>query len=362
MRPRLLLGAVCFYVLASVSNAQVFTPQILIPSPIGLLLTAGKWIYDTVSKEQVYYIEVEGIGASSPQARSNGFRLAVESALGTLISSESEAQNGKLLRDEIISYSAGYVEKFEIVQTRLVPEGVAVSMKVWVRRSALADRLLNRSVVAGQVDGPRASVQLQTINQERATGDALVLSVLNDFPRRAFDIKLNQTDIVRNNRNPQIEIPFTISWNQDYLRSLWVALEATAQKTSSPEAVIGVNPGWGWMFKSYGGQAKFDDKNKYALLVNKMVGSSPSVLVSIKDSSQTILFSACYSYQELDHDPKYVVNEKRFVELSPYRATAFVNGAYKLKSRITIPVNPTTLQKASVIDMDIVPLSQCPNR
>lgn len=347
---------------ASITQAQVVTPQLLLPSPLGIALSVGKWIYDVSTKEQVYYIEVEGVGASSAQARSNGFRLAVESALGSLISSEAEVQNGRINRDEIISYSAGFVDKFEIIQTQSVLEGYAVSMRVWVRRSALADRLLNKSEVAGQVDGPRASVQLDTLNQERATGDALVLSVLNDFPKRAFDIKLNQTDIVRNNRNPQIEIPFTISWNQDYLKSLWVALEATAQKTSNPVAVIGVNPGWGWMFKSYGGQAKFDDKNKYALLVNKMVGSSPSVLVSIKDSSQTILFSACYSYQELDHDPKYVVNEKRFVELSPYRATAFVNGAYKLKSRITIPVNPTTLQKASVIDMDIVPLSQCPNR
>jgi len=347
---------------ASITQAQVITQQLLLPSPLGIALSVGKWIYDVSTKEQVYYIEVEGVGASSAQARSNGFRLAVESALGSLISSETEVQNGRINRDEIISYSAGFVDKFEIIQTRAVPEGYAVSMKIWVRRSALADRLLNRSEVAGQVDGPRASVQLQTINQERATGDALVLSVLNDFPKRAFDIELNRTDIIRNNRSPQIEIPFTISWNQDYLKSLWVALETTAQKTSNPVAIIGVGSGWGWIFKGYGGQARFDDKNKYALLVNKMVGSSPSVLVSIKDSSRATLFSACYSYQELDHDPRYVVTEKRFVELSPYHATAFVNGSYRLKSRITIPVNPTTLQRASTVDVDVVPLAQCPNR
>ena len=345
----------------SIVQAQVVTPQLLVPSPLGIVLSVGKWIYDVTTKEQVYYIEVQGVGASSAQARSNGFRLAVESAVGSLISSETEVQNGRIKRDEIISYAAGFVDKFEIIQTQSVPEGYAVSMKVWVRRSALADRLLNKSEVAGQVDGPRASVQLQTINQERATGDALVATVLSDFPKRAFDIELNQADIVRSNRNAQMEIPFTVVWNQDYLRSLWTALNATSQKTSNPTAVIGVNPGWWWMFKDYGGQAKFDDVTKYSLLVNRMVLSRPSVLVTIRGQNRTVLLSTCYSYQELDHDLQYVVTNNRFVELSPYRATAFINGAYKMKSLIPIPISPSVLQQSSSIEMDIILREQCPN-
>jgi hypothetical protein len=346
----------------SITQAQVITPQLLVPSPLGVALSVGKWIYDIVTKEQVYYIEVEGVGPSSAQARSNGFRLAVESALGSLISSETEVQNGRIKRDEIISYAAGFVDKFEIIQTQSVPEGYAVSMKVWVRRSALADRLLNRSEVAGQVDGPRASVQLQTINQERATGDALVTTVLNDFPRRAFDIELNQADIVRSNRNAQMEIPFTVAWNQDYLRSLWVALNATSQKTSNPMAVIRLNPGSWSMFKDYGGQAKFDDVYKYSLLVNRMVLSLPSVLVTIRGQNRTVLLSTCYRYQELDHSPDYVVTNDRFVELSPYQATAYVNGAYKMKSLIQIPISPSVLQQSSSIEMDIVLRGQCPGQ
>jgi hypothetical protein len=54
-------------------------------------------------------------------------------------------------------------------------------MRVWVKRSALADRLLNRTEQSGQVDGARASVQLQTINQERATGDALLATGAKRF-------------------------------------------------------------------------------------------------------------------------------------------------------------------------------------
>lgn len=343
-------------------KAQPVTSQLMIPSPLGIVLSVGKWIYDSVGKEQVYYVEVEGIGSTNAQARSNGFRLAVESALGSLISSESEVQNGQLKRDEIISYAAGFVDKFEVLETKTVQEGYGVSMKVWVRRSALADRLLATSKTAGIVDGAAASVRLQTLNQERATGDALLNAVLNDFPKRAFEVKLNAADVIRNNRNAQIEIPFSISWSQEYLKSLWAALAATAQKTSNPAVVISVNPGWGWMFKDYGGTAKFDDQTKLALLVDKMVGSGPSVLVTLRNIDRAAVTSNCYHYQELDHSPQYHVTEERFLKLSPYNPTALVNGAYTMKSKISVPIRAQLLEQIAGVDIEVVPQAGCPTR
>jgi hypothetical protein len=46
--------------------------------------------------------------------------LAVEQALGTLISSETEVNNGRIVRDEIVSYASGYVDRFDIVSTQPV--------------------------------------------------------------------------------------------------------------------------------------------------------------------------------------------------------------------------------------------------
>jgi hypothetical protein len=320
----------------------------------------GKWIYDATTKQQVYYVEVAGEGTTPAQARDNGFRLATEMALGSLISSETEVRNGRIQRDEIISYSAGFVERFEIVETRPGNYGSTVVMKVWIKRSALADRLLNRSEQSGEINGARASVQLQTLNTERATGDRLLQTVLNDFPKRAFDIALDPADIVRNNRGAGIEIPFAITWNQDYLKSLWTAVEATSQKTSNQVATIGVNSGG--LFRGYGGQAQYDDTRKYELLVNRMVMSAPSVLVTIRNAQRNILYSACFNFQELDHRPGYVVTNRRFVELSPYRPTAFVDGSYKMRSKIQIPVNLATLEQAGLVEMDVVTQKQCPNQ
>ena len=355
---RVLTLLVSLWLTATSVWAQIITPQVFIPSPAGMLLSVGIWIYDASTQQRVYYIEVAGNGRTVTEARNNGFRLAVESALGTLISSETEVQNGRIVRDEIISYAAGFVDKFEVVNTATGPEGFQVTMKVWVKRSALADRLLNRSEQSGQVDGARASVQLQTLNQERATGDALLQTVLNDFPRRAFDIEMRPTDVVRQNRSAIMEINFRMTWNRDYLRSLWTALDATGIKTSRPVATITLNGG-GW-FGGFGGAAKYDDNVKLQLLANRMLFSEPTVLVTIRGPSREILFTSCYMYQELDNQDQGWVTRERFVSFHGYGA--HVNGLMKLTGRIPIPVSSEVLSRSSSVDLDVVLRNQCPKR
>jgi hypothetical protein len=354
-------AVVCALCLALSAQAQVpaVTPtQMLMPSPLGIVLMVGKWIYDYNSKQEVFYIEVAGDGATSQQARMNGFRLAVEQAIGTLISSETEVQNGRIVRDEIISYAAGFVDRFEIISEQATSKGIRVSMRVWVRKSALSDRLLNRSATTGHIDGARASVQLQTLNQERATGDALLQQVLNDFPRRAFDIQLKPTDVVRQNRTAIMEINFIMTWNRDYLRSLWTALEATSQRTNRPVATITVGGG-GW-FGGFGGAARYDDNYKLQLMADRMMFSLPTVLVTVRGARQEVLFASCYMYQELDHQEQGWTTRDRFVSFHNFGAN--VNGLMKLVGRIPIPMNPEALSRAHSVDMDVVLQNQCPNR
>lgn len=356
---RFLIAVLCVVFATHTAQAQLNPGVIAVfkPSPLGIVLTAGQWLLLSDNKK-VYYIEVIGRGDNAEQARNNGFRLAVEQAIGTLISSETEVLNGRIVRDEIISYAAGFVDRFEIVNTAQVNGQTEVTMKVWVGRSALADRLLNRSMKSGEVDGARASVQLQTLNQERATGDALLQQVLNDFPRRAFDIELKPTDVVRQNRNAIMEINFRMTWNRDYLRSLWTALEATSQRTNRPVAVITLNGG-GW-FGGFGGSANFDDPVKLQLLANRMMFSLPTVLVTIRGANREILFTSCYMYQELDNQEQGWVTRERFVSF--YNSGAHVNGIMKLNGRIQIPIRPEILGRATIVDMDVILRNQCPNR
>ena len=299
------------------------------------------WV--TVAQAQ---ITVVGTGVNDIDARNNGFRLAVEQAIGSIVASETEVQNGRLVRDEILNYAAGYVDRFEIVNVQEYPGNIKLTMRVWVKRSALADRLLNRSETAGAIDGARASVQLATLNRERARGDQLVASVLKDFPRRAFDIDLKAADIVRNQRRAIIEIPFVITWNQDYLRSLWAALDATSTRASPTVAVIGLNSG---SLFGFGGQARYDDTAKFELVNNALVRSNPGVLITLRSDDNRVVYRQCSWWTPWN-----------FVEVSIYRPSAFVNGAAKLRATAQIPVQIATLETINRVEIDVVNEAQCP--
>lgn len=269
-----LLVAACL--VTGIAQAQV--PTLLMPNPLGIAITIGQWIYR--GGEKVYYIEVVGQGATLEQARQNGFRLAVEEAIGSLVASEAEVQNGRLARDEIINYSAGYVSKFQLIREETGPLGNKVTMQVWVKRSALADRLLNESKKSGEIEGATAAVSFQTINQERQTGDRLLGTVLNDFPRRAFDITIGASRVTfGSDRKARLEIPVTINYNKHYLNSLWAALDAT-QNSGARYCEITV---------ANSGTATYGDKVKFDMVASAMIYSNPSIRVDLISSQNQVI-------------------------------------------------------------------------
>lgn len=345
---------------AAHAQVPVGVATAVMPSPLGIALIMGKWIYDAVTKEEVYYIEVAGEGRTAEEARNIAFRVAIEQAIGSIMSSETEVQNGRIVRDEIINYASGYVDRYEITNQASSSVGVRITMRVWVRRSVLSNRLLNRSEKIGQVDGSRASVQLATLGQERATGDRLVQTVLNDFPRRAFDIELKNTELKYGNRQGILEVPFTVTWNRDYLKSIWTALSATSQRGSNPQGTVVITPG-AW-FAGFGGTATYDDVGKLQQVVGTMVGSRPAVLLTVKSTSNTVLFRQCFRWPELDHIDGYHVRPGRFVTVKPYGNTAVINGGFKLDAVAQISANPGLLATASQINADIVAGANCPNQ
>lgn len=357
---RLILAVACALAITTAQAQSSLLAGALVPSPVGIALTVGKWIYDSATKEQVYYIEVAGEGRTPEEAKMIGLRTAVDQAIGSIMSSETEVQNGRIVRDEIINYASGYIDRYEIINQEASPVGARVAMRVWVRRSTLSNRLLNRSERAGEIDGPRSSMQLSTLNRERATGDRLVQTVLNDFPRRAFDIELKSTELKYGNRQGYVEVPLKVTWNKDYLKSLWTALEATSQKMSQPQSTVAISPG-AW-FAGFGGTATFDDMNKYNQVVGTTVGTRPAVRITIRSTSNTVLYLQCHRWPELDHFDGYVVRPGKFVHIAPYGNTATINGGFKLDAIAQIPANPALLATASRIDVDIVPSPTCPNQ
>ena len=301
----LLMAVFCAVTLTAQAQISPAVTAALVPSPLGIVLTVGQWLMQ--ERRQVYYIQVQAPGASFEQARQNAFRLAVEQAVGTLILSETESRNARLQRDEIISYAAGFVDRFEVLRSETTTTGYTVTMDVWVGRSQIAQRLMNDSVATTTIDGNRLATQADTIRHERAQGDRVMAAVLGDFPRRAFDVELARTQVTFTDRRQlQIAIPVTIRWNQDFVRAFYEAARTVGREPERcvfsrecAENQAGLHYLWikgrgtimGW-----NGWVGFDDWARVQAIIARVTQHRPALKITIYDTAGHRRFESCQPF------------------------------------------------------------------
>lgn len=296
--------------LAGASGAQALDKSALMPSPLGIALTVGTWLMK--DRVEVYYVQVESTGATAQSARENGFRLATNMAVGSLVMSQTQVNNGSIAQHEIINYSSGFIHDFRVITSRPGGEGVTVKMDVWVSKSIIADRVLNVSRDQAQVEGGRISAQIQSWQQERTTGDRVLETVLADYPQRAFDIAVGQTRVVADEqRKTFLVVPVTIGWNSTYLKSLTEAL-----KTVNHRPDCG---GWfsvcqsPYVVKAPGVTAHFMDDRVYWIFDRHTYRTNPHVQMTILDRSGRPQHRDCFAVPEIGQE----YSPWKFIEMGP---------------------------------------------
>ena len=84
---------------------------------------------------------VTGVGTDPEKAAQNAFSQAIEQTVGVLVDAETVVKNDQLIRDEILTYSRGYVEKYEIVK-RWQEDGLHhATIRASVARDKLVEKL-----------------------------------------------------------------------------------------------------------------------------------------------------------------------------------------------------------------------------
>jgi hypothetical protein len=318
---------------ATILNTAQAQWQALTPTPFGVAMTVGQWLWS--NNKNVYFIEVKGQGKTSEEARMNGFRLAVEQALGSVIASETEQRNSRIQRDEVISYAAGFVERYEIVNSMNIGMGYEIQMRVWVQRTNLAERLLVKSKADGKIDGANAAIMMETSEYSKVQGDRLLYTILKDFPERSFDIKIHPVRVEPTSyRGTQVVVPYDISWNKNYVRTLWKARKATME--------------CGW-------SGCVGDTVTGDLMERELIYSRPHVLVTVTSNMGQIQHQECVAYNSLTN---YERADQYFVQPIGIQ----IDLTMKLRSGLILPISSPDLAQMSKVQVRVVREVDCPNR
>jgi hypothetical protein len=324
----------------------------LVPSPLSVLLTLGAWTKK--DKVEVFYVQVQGHGSDERSAREEGFRLAVNQAVGSLLLSHRHVENQEVIRNEIINYSSGHVHDFQILDRQSGNNGHTIVMDVWVRRSLIADRLLSESRAAGEIEGGKISAQITSLEQRRLSTEQVLESVLRDFPQRSFDISVGNTRVVVNNdRTYWLTVPVQIQWAKTYLTSMAEALKTV---NPNPQCARWFGPRCDHMTRiaSAGTAAHFDDQGIYWLFSRHLRESQPVLQIGVLDIWGKVRFQGCYHVAEItqhQYAPWY------FVDVGGNQATLYEGRSKTYQVQINIGNLP--VQNLDRAEARVVRLSQC---
>jgi len=125
------------------------------------------------------------------------FRNAIEQAFGTFVSSNTNILNDKLVKDEIVSLSSGNIQKFEILNSSILPDkSTVVTLKAVISVS----KLINFSEAKGveiEFKGGLFTLNIkQQILNEQAEEKAVwdMLFILNPIAHQSIDYSLSNED------------------------------------------------------------------------------------------------------------------------------------------------------------------------
>lgn len=278
------------------------------------------------------YVQVDVTAESDTfeRAKQQGFRTAIEQAIGTVVASQSQSQQQRLVRDEIITYSSGFVDRFEIVSQQTTPTGVKIIMRVWVAESRLAHRLLGRSVDNQAVPGDQLGAQISTLIQERQAGDQLVETVMKDFPERSFVVEAKKTRVKFDEyRRAILEVPVELRWDPNWINSLDEAVRRT------------------------------QDPAKSWIVYNTVNRVNPVIKISLVNAHGTELFKQCQGWVITRSQVSYHYPNRFAVDVQ--RDQLIIDKKYYMQGTIHINLGQDTqlIERISQIQATVVSQSKC---
>lgn len=207
--------------------------------------------------EKVEKVVVTGIGINADKARQNAIRNAVEQVVGTYVSSDTMVQDSQLIKDEILSFSGGYVKESKLISTEKDDDIVKVKLEALVISTKLRRKVQSLNITIKNIDGDSLFGEAISKSDANVNASLLLNKIMSKFPQSAYNITIGKPEISSTNSDTNqtnISVPTTIKWDKTYLDELKTVLSQICKtnikyvdynkyfsETTKPDALPGDN-------------------------------------------------------------------------------------------------------------------------
>tara|TARA_R110000868_G_scaffold60047_2_gene184086 strand:- start:1016 stop:2005 length:990 start_codon:yes stop_codon:yes gene_type:complete len=242
------------------------------------------------------YIRTTGVGNTYEEAKNNAFKEAIEYQVGVVIASERESYNEKLVKNEILAYSSAFVDEYKVISQQNIGNKIQVVVDVKLSLLRLSDRILSSGKDSKNIDGAKHYTQYTSFLENKQNGDSILASILNDYPRRAYDIQQSGYVVkIDSNRNIEVNVPYIMQWNPNYVASFNDATKLVADGNLSflEKNRMGYKyPGSVIIGKD---RYYFNDVDTPLKIVYGMLDNNePRINMELKDHRNTSHYSKCF--------------------------------------------------------------------
>lgn len=304
-------------------------------------------------------LQVSGQGSTFEEAKQNAFRTAIEFAVGSVVTSERESNNYKLVKDEILVYSAGYVTDYKIVSTIKSGNQVQVIVDVQVSSSKLSDRILGVGKQAKNFETDKHSNQYQSYLYGKSNGDKLLGQILRDYPAKAYVVTQGVHQFkIDAYRNGIIEIPLEIKWNYNFIESFNEALKILEDGSNgllqhSPgNVIVMAKDPKDWVIGTKN-HYKFNDMNTISTIRDTLQQKKPNILLSINNFENRTVFRQCYV-------PDSVAGKKPAFYNTGSTLALYGNQIEKNKIELSLNNMQDAIKQIQNIELTVVTDDKCP--
>jgi hypothetical protein len=184
-------------------------------------------------------IRVSGTGTTYELAKQSAFRDAIELKVGAMVLSERETVNYRRTRDDILVYSAGFVDDFKVIDKSESNSRVVVTMDVWLSSTKLSERLLTTNGSVQSFAGARHYEQSRSIVEERISSNKMLAEVMNEYPKRAYNLLQDPYKVYVDSSNRTIlSVGYRLTFDYNWLQSVNASLVAFSNGTSGINNVL----------------------------------------------------------------------------------------------------------------------------
>lgn len=144
------------------------------------------------SQPEIIEVVATGIGKDSDGALKNALRAAIEQTVGTMVNSETLIENDEIVNDQILNYSAGFVQSHKVIGEPGTSDGlVTIKISAQVKKSQLVKKLEAADIHTAKMDGESLFGEVITKIEQKQSAAELVARELKGFPENILAIQMD---------------------------------------------------------------------------------------------------------------------------------------------------------------------------